>query len=288
MAQALRILALATLPILPAAAEAGVAGAAPGVTGLAALAAIVVAAGLGWRLWRLNARLRDLTARNARLVATAQELREMAERAEAKTRMLDGVMAAMSDGVAVVDGDFRLVSWNSRFPEIAGVPRKALRIGMPFAEAVRLQAEAGEFGLVDPERETERRMKLLRDGKILERWERERPDGSRIELRRAPLPGGGFVTLYCPVASTNPGTPPELAQAFREEWANRLPRLTAAAADQDMPAVRAAAHALRGVAANAGWTGAAATLGALEAAAQAGEAQEARRLAAMLVMDDPW
>lgn len=250
--------------------------------------ALVASAWLAWRLRRLRARLDDLAARNARLGAANAKLRETADRAEAKSRMLDGVMAAMSDGVAVVDGQFRLAGWNARFPEVAGVPRRGLRIGMPFVEVVRLQAEAGEFGLVDPEAETGRRMALLHEGKLLERWQRERPDGSRIELRRAPLPGGGFVTLYTPVANPAVPPPPELAKAFQAEWAARLPRLTAAAADSDIAGVRAAAHALRGIAANAGWTGAATTLAALEAAAAGGDMPEVRALAGMLTADQPW
>jgi PAS domain-containing protein len=289
MGRPLRILLLGLMPAAPAAAQDGAAlTALPAMLAAVAVAAVLLAGWLGLRLWRLRQRMRDLGARNARLSAISQSLRETAERAEAKSRMLDGVMAAMSDGVAVVDGDLRLVSWNSRFPEVTGVPRKALRIGMPFAEAVRLQAEAGEFGLVDPEAETARRMELLRDGRLLERWQRDRPDGSRLELRRAPLPGGGFVTLYSPVIGPEKGLAPELGEAFRAEWAARLPRLTAAAADGDLPGARAAAHALRGVAANAGWAGAAAALAALEAAAEARDLPEVRALAAMLVMDDPW
>jgi PAS domain-containing protein len=289
MARQLPILAVALFAALPAAAQdENATEAASAVLATVAAAALLLAGWLGTRLRRLAERMRGLTARNARLAATCQALRETAERAEGKLRMLDGVMAAMSDGIAVVDGELRLVSWNPRFPEIAGVPRRALRIGMPFAEVIRLQAEAGEFGLVDPEAEAARRMQALREGRILERWQRERPDGSRIELRRAPLPGGGFVTLYSPLADPAGLPQPDLADAFRAEWAARLPRLTAAAADGDLPGVRAAAHALRGIAANAGWAGAAAALATLEVAAEAGELPEVRGLAAMLVADDPW
>jgi hypothetical protein len=131
-------------------------------------------------------------------------------------------------------------------------------------------------------------MRLLHEGRLLERWQRERPDGTRIELRRAPLPGGGFVTLYTPLDVPAQPAHPELTQAFRNDWDARLPRLTAAAADGDTAAVRVTAHALRGIAANAGWGGAVTTLTALEAAAKAGETRDVRALAASLIMDDPW
>jgi PAS domain-containing protein len=283
-------LVLILVPGLSVAAEAGgedgVTGLSPAV-GALALGASVLSAALGWGLRRLQARFRDLSDSNARLAAACQAARETAERAEAKARMLDGVLAAMSDGIAVVDRDLRLTSWNSRFPEVTGVPRKALRIGMPLAEVIRLQAEAGEFGMVDPEAETARRMAILRGGRLMDRVQRQRPDGSRIELRRAPLPGGGFVTLYTPVPAASTPLAPELERTFRAEWEGRMPRLTAAAADGDLPAVRVAAHALRGVAGNAGWASAAATLGVLESAADAGDLPEVRHLAAALVTEGP-
>ncbi|MGG5809548.1 PAS domain-containing protein [Falsiroseomonas sp. CW058] len=264
------------------------AGAAGWWAALPAAALAAALAPMAWRGWRLGRAWPDHAARQARLLAAQAELKGVAERAEAKARLLDGVLAAMADGVMVMDGDLRLVGWNPRFPDFAGVPRQLLRIGMPMAELLRLQAEAGEFGLVDPEAEVARRLDALRKGAVLQRIERERPDGSRIELRRAPLPGGGFVTLYTPVLDRAAPPDKELGEQFRAEWSARIPRLTAAAADGDAPSARAAAHALRGIAANAGWPGAAATLGAIEAAAEAGDLREVRALASLLALDPPW
>lgn len=248
----------------------------------------VVACAAGFVALRFRARALDLAARVAQLEAARAEAEEAQERADARTRLLDGVLAALSDGVAVVDAELRLLAWNSRFAEFAGVPRRALRIGMPMAEVLRLQAEAGEFGMVDPEAEVARRMALLRTGPVVARTRRERPDGSHVELRRSALPGGGFVTLYTPVGLETPR--PEDAQlgaAFRAEWFARLPRLTAAVADGDTAAARAAAHALRGIAANAGWAALAMTLGSIEAAAEARNLIELRTLTAMLPQEPP-
>lgn len=257
---------------------------------LAALAAagVPLALWFAWRQHRLHRRLRQAMERNARLSAAIAALRVTLDGAEARVKLLDSVLESLTDGIAVVDADYRLACWNARFPEVTGVPRRALRIGLSFAEVVRLQAEGGEFGLVDPEAETERRMQLLRQGKMMGRWQRERPDGTRIELRRAALPGGGFVTLYTPVVKPPDPEAPGLAEAVRAEWSARLPRLIAAAADGDAAAVRAAAHALRGIAANAGWSGAEAQLAEVEAAAGRGDLREARIVASVLITDTPW
>lgn len=270
----------------PAAAQATAPSLGAPLGGLAALA--LLALWLAWRGRGLAARARTLEEEAARAAAGNAALREALDRAEAKSRMLDGLMAAMTDGVAVVDADLRLIGWNARFPEVTGTPRDVLRIGMPFEEVIHAQAEAGEFGLVDPEAETARRIRLLRDGALEPRLQRERPDGSRLELRRAPLPGGGFVTVYTPQPAGAAPQPGGLQAAFRAEWIARLGRLTAAAAEGELTALRSAAHALRGVAANAGWTDAAGTLAALEAAAAAADLTAARELATRLALDEPW
>ena len=249
---------------------------------------ILLMLGMVARVLVQRRRIGDLNARNARLSSANVQARQVAQRAEAKARMLDGVLAAMADGVLVVDADFRLAGWNPRFPDYAGVPRRALRIGMPLAEVLRLQAEGGEFGMVDPEKEADRRMRLLQGGGMLERWQRERPDGSRLELRRAPLPGGGFVTLYTPVLEQpSRGASASILDSFAEEWRSRFPRLTAAAADGDTGLAREAAHALRGIALNAGWSAAAMTLQAIETAAEGANLTELRLLTASLPSDPP-
>ncbi len=68
-------------------------------------------------------------------------------------------------------------------------------------EILRAQAEAGEFGPVDIEAEVERRMALLRSGGSTGTMQRARPNGRMLELRRNPIAGGGFVTLYTDVTA---------------------------------------------------------------------------------------
>ena len=70
--------------------------------------------------------------------------------AERHSAQLQATLAGMSDGVSLVDGSLRLVAWNPRFPDLAGVHARLLRVGLPMEEMLRLQAEAGQFGPVDP------------------------------------------------------------------------------------------------------------------------------------------
>ena len=154
-----------------------------------ASSALVVS--LGVMLWRLG---REEHLHEAALAADRASLAE-------KTAQFEAALSGMSDGIMMMDPDLRLVAWNARFPDFTGVPAGVLRIGTPLAEILRAQAEAGEFGPVDPAAEVERRMTLIRSGESTGTMLRLRPAGRVLELRRNPIAGGGFVTLYADVTA---------------------------------------------------------------------------------------
>jgi signal transduction histidine kinase len=93
------------------------------------------------------------------------------------------------------------MAWNQHFPEFTGVPAEILRVGLPMETILRGQVGSGEFGPVDVEAEVARRLERLRSGPTMGTIERARPGGRQLEIRRNPLPGGGFVTLYTDVTA---------------------------------------------------------------------------------------
>jgi signal transduction histidine kinase len=115
--------------------------------------------------------------------------------------ILDAALRGMSDGIMMVDANFRLMAWNPHFPEFSGVPAGILRVGLPMENILRGQVASGEFGPVDVEPEVARRLAVLRSGTMIGTIERVRPNGRRLEIRRNPLPGGGFVALYTDVTA---------------------------------------------------------------------------------------
>lgn len=119
----------------------------------------------------------------------------------ARMAQLEATLAGMGDGIMMVDADLRLLEWNASFSDLTGVPRDILRVGMTMEEMLHAQAEAGEFGAVDVDAEVQRRMASIRAGASVGMIQRMRPDGRMLELRRNPLPGGGFVTLYTDVTA---------------------------------------------------------------------------------------
>jgi len=151
-----------------------------------------------------------------KLAAAYQALAIAHTHADAKSNELSATITGMSDGIMMLDGDLRLMQWNQHYPEIDGVPREVLRVGMSIEEILRVQVRAGEFGMVDEDAEVERRMAIFRNtstqtGTI----ERTRPDMRTVESRRSALAGGGFVTLYTDITAR------KQAQALQEE-ARRL------------------------------------------------------------------
>jgi len=106
----------------------------------------------------------------------------------------------LPQGVSVIDGELRLVAWNSRYREIFGFPDELLKVGQPIEALFRFNARRGLLGPGDVEEAIQRRLDYLRAGSP-HMYERERPDGTILEIRGNPLPGGGFVTSYADITA---------------------------------------------------------------------------------------
>ena len=98
----------------------------------------------------------------------------------------------MGDGVVMFDAAARLTAWNRNFQEMLDLPDAFLAGRPSYAEYFRYLADRGEYS-TDLEAQLSR---TIEDTSREMRFERTRPDGRVIEVRRNPVPGGGFVLIY--------------------------------------------------------------------------------------------
>jgi Na+/proline symporter/CheY-like chemotaxis protein/PAS domain-containing protein len=117
---------------------------------------------------------------------------------EFSRELLQSTLENVSQGISVVDGDLRLVAWNRRYVEMYAYPPGFLRIGQPIEEVLRFNAARGRLRDGDSEGAIERRLAHLARGTPYA-FQRTGPDGTVLEIRGNPMPGGGFVTSYTDV-----------------------------------------------------------------------------------------
>jgi len=102
----------------------------------------------------------------------------------------------MGDGVVMFDAAARLTAWNRNFQEMLELPEAFLAGRPSHADYFRYLADRGEYVSADLEAQLGR---TVDDTGLEMRFERTRPDGRIIEVRRNPVPGGGFVLIYADI-----------------------------------------------------------------------------------------
>ncbi len=114
-------------------------------------------------------------------------------------QVLQAALQNMSQGISVIDREQRLVAWNRPYARMFGFPDELLQVGRPIMDLTRwaLQAMPARGG---DERAVDRRLAFMRAG-TPHLTERVFPDGSIVEIRGNPMPGGGFVATFTDVTA---------------------------------------------------------------------------------------
>jgi signal transduction histidine kinase len=163
-----------------------------------------------------------LEERKQAAVQLEQQVRERTAELERRRAVLRVTFDNMGHGVVMFDAEHRMAAWNQRFQDLLDLRDDQVGLSVTFLDFVRGLAERGEYGPADPEQELQRRVVDL-DRPFLD--ERTRPDGTVLEIRRNPVPGGGFVFIYA-----------DITERKRAEREMAVARDAAAAASRTMEA----------------------------------------------------
>lgn len=101
----------------------------------------------------------------------------------------------LDQGISIFDRDLKLVACNRRYLDLLDFPAHLGTPGTPADAFLRINAERGEYGPGDIAELVRERVELARQF-MPHCFERERPNGTVIEIRGTPLPGGGWVAVY--------------------------------------------------------------------------------------------
>ncbi len=126
-----------------------------------------------------------MTAIDISPLATAED------EARRRARMLDTLLASIPQGVCVYGPDRRVRMLNRAYVEVmADAP---VSIGDTLEEVIRRRAAAGEYGAGTPNEVFAQQMAFDIARRQMRR--RRRPNGTVIDVRTAPMPDGGHVSV---------------------------------------------------------------------------------------------
>jgi signal transduction histidine kinase len=113
--------------------------------------------------------------------------------------LLQSIIDHLPSGVTMFDAGQRLVAYNQQARILLDFPDELFSRGMPTLYDLALyNARRGEYGPGDPEQQA-RAVSERAHKQQAHVFERQRPDGTVIEIRGTPLPTGGFVSIYTDV-----------------------------------------------------------------------------------------
>ncbi len=126
----------------------------------------------------------------------------------------------IQQALSIYDRDLRLAACNRAFREMFGLPDRLVTPGATFEETVRFLVENGEYGAVaDIDGFLRDRVETAR-AFAPHYMERTRANGRTISVEGAPLPQGGWVTVYTDITAIR--RQEELLRSRSEELSERV------------------------------------------------------------------
>jgi two-component system, sensor histidine kinase len=109
--------------------------------------------------------------------------------------ILETVLENVDQGISMFDEELNLSAWNHEYANMLEFPPELCQVGTPLAMFFKYNAERGEYGPGEVDAQVHERVALA-EKFAPHTFERERADGTVIEVHGTPVPTGGFVTTY--------------------------------------------------------------------------------------------
>ena len=160
----------------------------------------------GRSIWvRSVGELELVDGRAVRLVGTFQDVtarHQLQVEVQRKSELVNSVIENLPCGLSVFDGELQLVAANGEFRRLLDFPDTLFAGGSTrFEDVIRYNAARGEYGPGDVESTVQAIVDRARERTMPHTFERIRPDGTPLEIRGGPMPGGGFVTTYTDISA---------------------------------------------------------------------------------------
>jgi signal transduction histidine kinase len=117
--------------------------------------------------------------------------------ASRRARLLDLVLLNVPHGICVYGADHRVAMFNDAYAKVMdGAP---VQVGERLADVIRRRAKIGEYGPGDPEPLAARHLSY--DIARPQMRRRMRPNGTAIDVRTAPMPDGGHISVVTDISA---------------------------------------------------------------------------------------
>jgi two-component system cell cycle sensor histidine kinase PleC len=165
---------------------------------------VTVARQISANLRYSNERLDQMVERRTQALSASED------RYRVYAELLEATVRHMPQGVCVFDQDLNLVVANDGFFDLTQLPKSFNKPGKPFEDFMLFNAQRGEYG---PGNHLELARARVEQARKMEPhvFERQRPDGTVIEVHGNPIPGRGFISTFADVTSRH-----QAEEALRE------------------------------------------------------------------------
>ena len=158
----------------------------------------------GRAIWvRAVGELEFVNATPVRIVGALQDItawRELEAERRRNNEVLRSVLENLPCGVSVFDAELHLVAANREFRRLLDLPESLFEAPpVRFEDILRFNAARGDYGTGDIDAKVRDIIARASHPAQRHQFERVRADGLPLEIRGAPMPGGGFVTTYTDV-----------------------------------------------------------------------------------------